>query len=160
VRRIGHEAQNPRCAHCHCDAGLRRRPGRTWAWALGNGSVAAAHNTHGPTTSAVAFDAVGSSAVASHALAIERKTGRVWAWGSNSACQLGPNADGAATMEFSIGIAGLPEIVEIAAGRGHSMAVDASGAVWCWGDNRSGQLGNGGNASSSTPTRASALNQD
>ena len=32
----------------------------------------------------------------------------------------------------------------ISAGNGYTAAVDESGALWMWGSNRSGQLGNGG----------------
>lgn len=35
------------------------------------------------------------------------------------------------------------EAVEVTAGNRHACAVDASGSVWCWGDDREGQLGRG-----------------
>lgn len=36
-----------------------------------------------------------------------------------------------------------PGVTAISAGEIHSCAVKADGSAWCWGDNRSGQLGNG-----------------
>ncbi len=50
-------------------------------------------------------------------------------------------------------VAGLSAIVELAAGRNHFCARDASGAVWCWGDNSQGQLGDGTTTSRDQPVR-------
>ena len=40
-------------------------------------------------------------------------------------------------------VTGLQDIVSIAAGFSHSLAVREDGTVWSWGNNRQGQLGNG-----------------
>jgi alpha-tubulin suppressor-like RCC1 family protein len=47
----------------------------------------------------------------------------------------------------------LPEVVALAAGFGHSLAVDTSGNVWSWGDNGAGQLGNHSHTGSLLPTK-------
>lgn len=47
----------------------------------------------------------------------------------------------------------LEHIVAIAAGEGHSMALDNNGNVYTWGDNQFGQLGNGTNDPCTTPVR-------
>ena len=50
----------------------------------------------------------------------------------------------------------LLDTVSIAAGAGHSLAVRADGTVWAWGQNASGQLGDGTFTSRDTPGVVSA----
>ena len=72
--------------------------------------------------------------------------GTVWAWGSNSVGQLG---DGTAVAQRNfprkvVGIGGvdsLTDIIAIAAGGNHSLAIRSDGSVVSWGLNNSGQLG-------------------
>lgn len=52
---------------------------------------------------------------------------------------------------------GLGRVVAIAAGGSHSLAIDADGAVWGWGANGSGQLGNNTTADSATPVKVAGL---
>lgn len=84
------------------------------------------------------------------------KSGLVWIWGDNSARQLGngtqvssntpgPVCTTADTASPCTGV-GLPAndpVVGISAGQQFSVALTESGRVWSWGDNRSGQLGDG-----------------
>jgi alpha-tubulin suppressor-like RCC1 family protein len=44
-----------------------------------------------------------------------------------------------------------PGIVQIAAGKGHVLALDGDGQVWSWGKGDYGRLGNGGSTSQLTP---------
>jgi alpha-tubulin suppressor-like RCC1 family protein len=80
-----------------------------------------------------------------HSLA-RREDGTLWAWGCNDRGQLG---DGTTkTSHLPVQVRGLPppnrEILQIAAGHQHSLAIVASpGSVWAWGSNRYGQLGDG-----------------
>jgi alpha-tubulin suppressor-like RCC1 family protein len=80
------------------------------------------------------------AAGASFGLAI-KADGTVWAWGSNSFGQLGQGAVDTTRHGTAVQVPGLSNIVQVAAGDGHALALDASGAVWGWGDNQRGQAG-------------------
>ena len=89
--------------------------------------------------------ATGSSNGA-HALAL-RADGIVVAWGANAFGQLGKGTftDGLvpAAVKGPNGVGYLSNIIAIAAGDNHSLALAADGTVWAWGDNTHGQLGIG-----------------
>ncbi|WP_026185021.1 RCC1 domain-containing protein [Salinispora vitiensis] len=85
-----------------------------------------------------------------HSLAVI-STGTALAWGYNAFGQLG---DGTTTHRSApVGVALPPgaDVAAVVAGRGHSAALTSAGTVFAWGDNSAGQLGNGGNSSSSEP---------
>lgn len=50
-------------------------------------------------------------------------------------------------------VPGLSDVVAIAAGRHHSLAVKRDGSVWAWGWNAHGQLGDGSTTDRHSPTR-------
>ncbi|HCC54572.1 MAG TPA: hypothetical protein DEQ20_06560 [Desulfobulbaceae bacterium] len=75
-----------------------------------------------------------------HTLAIDA-AGQVWAWGGNSAGQLGSGSF--RPEDKPVAVSGLKKIVAVAAGRRHSLALSADGRVWAWGAGQFGQTGNG-----------------
>ena len=83
-----------------------------------------------------------------HTLAL-RNDGTVWAWGSNTAGQLGngtvcdPVAGTNCQSDTPMPVVGLVGVKEIAAGFYYSLALKTDGSVWAWGDNSYGQLGDG-----------------
>ena len=91
--------------------------------------------------------------------------GGVWSWGDQSEGQLGNgtiksyasslshvlNKPSAITKNFSGS-----RIIRVAAGEKHSLALDSEGQVWSWGANNRGQLGLGGTARQSKPTKISS----
>ena len=80
-----------------------------------------------------------------HSLGL-RNDGTVWAWGYNAFGQLGNNTTTNSNKAVEVlNTSGTPlsNIVAIAAGENHSLAVDSSGNLWAWGYNNSGQLGDG-----------------
>lgn len=78
--------------------------------------------------------------------------GKMWCWGDNSFSQIYSGGTPAATP---VQAALSADIAEMAPGWGHTCARLNTGTAYdvkCWGDNTYRQLGNGGNASSATPT--------
>ncbi|GII27975.1 hypothetical protein Pmi06nite_14170 [Planotetraspora mira] len=77
--------------------------------------------------------------------------GTVQAWGANTAGQLGNGVAGGINP-LPAPVTGLTDVVAIAAGQNHALALLSNGTVRAWGGNLSGQLGNpGAGAGSPTP---------
>src|SRR5690554_675797 len=68
--------------------------------------------------------------------------GAVYCWGSNEYGQLG---DGSSMDRVTpVQVTGLDSGMQaVSVGRDHSCALSQGGAVWCWGRNSFGQLGDG-----------------
>ncbi len=86
-----------------------------------------------------------------HSLAL-KSDGTVWATGYNEYGQLGNGKGGDGELEsYAVRVkkndnanAFLENIVSIAAGYNHSLALKANGTAWAWGKNEEGQLGHEG----------------
>lgn len=127
---------------------------RAWVW-IAAGMVLAAFSLQVPAQTSIA----GATRIASgaeHSCAITA-LGGVECWGRNSTGQLG---DGSTTeRRLATPVSGLASGVSaIAAGANHSCALNSVGTVKCWGNNNSGQLGNGGGpGNQTTPVEVSGL---
>lgn len=85
------------------------------------------------------------------------QAGTIWCWGRNSDGALGNGGwDDTSTPSALILGVGI-EAIFLATGKLHSCAVASDGAVYCWGDNRGGQLGDGSLAAQSEPVQVSGL---
>jgi alpha-tubulin suppressor-like RCC1 family protein len=93
-----------------------------------------------------------------HSLAV-KADGSVWVWGANASGQLGDNSTSARPVPVRVGVTGnwLGGVVAVAAGSAHSLALVSDGTVAAWGANGSGQLGNGGAATSPLPVAVPGL---
>jgi alpha-tubulin suppressor-like RCC1 family protein len=69
----------------------------------------------------------------------------LYAWGDNAFGELGvdPQIDYSFRPRPVRGLPAGPGILQLAAGRGHSVALAADGSMCAWGDNEGGQLGTG-----------------
>lgn len=96
----------------------------------------------------------GNSLTAStHSLVLNN--GTAWAWETNQHGQLGDG--GTADSSTPLAVSGPNNIIAIASGGSHSLAVTSDGKVWSWGANGSGQLGTGTNADSAVPIEIPGL---
>lgn len=118
----------------------------TWGWnyygQLGNGEagIDGIPNQGGDIWIAqqVTTGAEAIAAGASFTLAI--KSGAVYAWGQNSKGQLGIGTTNLARTPVATSIL-TADVIAIAAGGEHSLALKTDGTVWAWGYNNRGQLG-------------------
>jgi alpha-tubulin suppressor-like RCC1 family protein len=90
-----------------------------------------------------------------------RHDGTVWTWGSNyygelgrSTCDVGYESVAKCVRPATVAIT---DIVAIAAGGLHGLALAADGTVWAWGRNSNGQLGDGSTTDRATPQAISGL---
>ncbi|HJL15833.1 MAG TPA: hypothetical protein RMH99_09265 [Sandaracinaceae bacterium LLY-WYZ-13_1] len=77
--------------------------------------------------------------------------GRVLCWGEDARGQLGRGGGAGGTHAEPAPVEELTDAVAIRAGAEHTCARRASDAVWCWGANRTGQLGDGTHADAPRP---------
>jgi alpha-tubulin suppressor-like RCC1 family protein len=137
--------------------------GRVWSWGYnGSGQLG-----DGPPTGRSApgqLPAFSSSPVemvaagGSHSLAVTQD-GSVWAWGLNDNGQLGNGGttNEPAPVELPASAFDMKAVVAVTAGPAHSLAITEDGRVWAWGDNSSGNLGDGTTTSRTTPVQVAAF---
>jgi RHS repeat-associated protein len=119
--------------------------GSVWSWGYNNyGQLGTGNSGINYRVPAEVTGLGGVVAVAAgqyHSIAL-RNDGSVWAWGYNAAGQLGNYST--ANSQMPVQVQGLPtNIVSIAAGGYHSLALDSGGNIWGWGYNSDGELGVG-----------------
>lgn len=131
--------------------------GRNVDGGLGDGTT---EQRTAPVTVALPAPAIAVAAAwDGHALAL-LADGRVYAWGFNEYGQCGLGTDTPAEPLPRQVIAPLPaNVVAIGVGANHSLALDAAGNVWAWGNNTAGQLNDGTTASQrEAPVRVRNVN--
>jgi alpha-tubulin suppressor-like RCC1 family protein len=130
---------------------------------LGNNSTT---NSHVP----VQVEGVGGSGLLSgiasiaagelHTCAVST-TGAVYCWGYNYSGQLANNSYTDSHVPVQVeGVGGtglLSGIASIAAGGAHTCALSTTGAVYCWGYNFYGQLGNNSTTGSNVPVQVEGV---
>jgi len=141
--------------------------GTVWAWGdnnktkLGIGSeelkIHTPQQVKDPDGNSYLSGIVAISAGFDHSLAL-KDDGTVWAWGDNSWGQLGQGTSSGfepypIQVKDSSGAGYLSEVVAIAAGPFHNLALKSDGTVWAWGENGYGQLGDGTTSEKDLPVQ-------
>jgi alpha-tubulin suppressor-like RCC1 family protein len=84
--------------------------------------------------------------------------GEVHCWGGNAHGELGLGVASAAPVAKPSKVVGLPDpMMMVAAGRFHTCGVSTKGAVWCWGQNENGALGDDSSIDSPVPVQPLGL---
>jgi alpha-tubulin suppressor-like RCC1 family protein len=126
---------------------------------LGNGISGSATDSTRPVGVGGGLNATNIQALAGgnhHSLAL-KSDGTVWAWGWNNVGQLGNGTfttTGCQCVSTPAQVGGLSNVIAIAAGGDHGLALKNDGTVWAWGFNGGGELGNGNpGPNSNTPVQ-------
>lgn len=128
-----------------------KNDGTVWAWGWNfSGQLGNSTNFGIDTANSVAVQVAGLSGVKAvaagraHSMALT-SSGTVYAWGGGAAGQLGLGSGvDQTTTPQQVTATSFTGVSAISAGEFFSVAIDGSGNVWTWGENGSGQLGNGG----------------
>jgi alpha-tubulin suppressor-like RCC1 family protein len=141
-----------------------RSDGTLWAWGAdsygsaisGQLGIGNAPDQWYPVQVSSSTSVIGIAAGTYHSLAVTTD-GRVWAWGRNTYGQLGisgtvNNPNFVNTPQLVIGGT---NVVAVAAGAYHSVALTSGSAVLAWGDNDGGQLGINSQNNQPTPVQVS-----
>ena len=129
-----------------------RTDGTVWAWGynvygqVGDGST---NERHSPVQATVLTGIRAVAAGEYHSLALAADQ-TVWAWGSNLYGQAGDGTSGN-LRTTAVQVGGLGQVVAIAAGGSHSLALRYNGQLYAWGRNNYGQLGDGGTTDRTSP---------
>ena len=125
-----------------------KRDGTVWGWGANDqGQLGTGTTDQGPVMTPVQVsgltDVVAIVAGNIHSLAL-KKDGTVWAWGFNFYGELGNNTPEAYYLStIPVQVLGLTTVKTIVSGGHHSFAILNNGAVWAWGQNNYGQIGDG-----------------
>lgn len=129
-----------------------RTDGTLWAWGdnsfgqLGDGSLIT-RNVPGKIGTGSNWTAV--SAGFYHTVAL-KSDGTLWAWGDNTKGQLGDDS-GEFMLPAPVRLGTDSDWAAVAAGDFHTLALKTDGSLWAWGENTSGQVGDGSIAPKNQP---------
>ena len=143
-----------------------RSNGTVMAWGsnrLGQLGIGTRQSTRIPRQVKALTGVVAIAGGSEHNLAL-LANGTVKAWGSNEAGQLGVGSrtgpepcQPTACAPTPVTVEGLSNVVAIAAGESHSLALLRNGTVMSWGQNDSGQLGDGSTEAAATPVQVEGV---
>jgi len=127
--------------------------GTVYAWGYGGHGQLGIHSNndhtipyqvHGPDNVGYLIDIIKVAAGVNFSLAL-KNDGTVWAWGEGGSGQLGIHSNNDHTIPYQVhgvdNVGYLTDVVDIAGGQHHTLAVKSDGTVYAWGANGDGQLG-------------------
>ncbi len=133
-----------------------KRDGTVWTWGYDvSGQLGDGTNVTRSIPAPVLSNMLAVAASTYNTLAL-KNDGTVWGCGYNGNGQLGATGYGS-NLSTPIQIAGMSNVTAIAMGGSHALALKNDGTVWAWGNNGSGQLGDGTISSKLTPVRVAGL---
>lgn len=138
-----------------------RASGGVWCWGnnrsgeLGNG-VSNGNYERRPVTSSVSSGAVALVAGVSYTCSLH-SSGATYCWGRNDHGKLGIGAFGGA-KNTPTAVASASSWSSVSSGGSHSCGITDSGALYCWGSNLRGGLGDGGISNQPAPVRVGIEN--
>jgi len=135
-----------------------KKDGSLWAWGWnGNGQLGDGTTTDRFIPTRIGNDINWSSVSAGNMHTVALKTnGSLWTWGINQYGQLGDstNTDRHNPVQIGGSIFGLVvNWATVSAGFTYTVAIRKDGSLWAWGQNASGQLGDGTTRPKSFPSR-------
>jgi len=129
-----------------------RDDGSLWAWGMNIwGELGDGTRDRRLMPVRILCDVIAVSAGGSFSFAI-RSDGSLWAWGSNQHGQLGNGISGFGEYALTP-MKVMDGVTAVSAGFIHSLAIKNDRSLWAWGNNESGQLGDGSMTNSSTPVK-------
>jgi alpha-tubulin suppressor-like RCC1 family protein len=125
--------------------------GRVWCWGNnGQGQLGVGQTSAQLTISLAALEVTGdwsgtvTDLAAGQDFTCAVAGGELWCWGNNSQGQLGLGETGVSLVTAPVRAAGgLSGVEKVVVGMQFACALTEGGAVWCWGNNQYGQVGNG-----------------
>jgi alpha-tubulin suppressor-like RCC1 family protein len=130
-----------------------KNDGTVWAWGLNNyGQLGDGTTTNklSPVQVSGLTGIIDIQAGWYHSLAL-KNDGTVWAWGWNDYGQLGDGTTTTITTPVQVLGGSMGSVNAIEAGWFHSLAITSAGAIWAWGGNDDGQLGDGTTTTRTSP---------
>ncbi len=132
-----------------------KEDGTVWSWGdntegqLGNGTSTRSNT---PVQVSNLNSVIAIAAGGYHCLAL-KDDGTTWAWGWNSRGQFGDGTTNDSNVPVLSSPLSFINVIAIAAGAEHTLVLRSNGQVLACGRNGDGQLGNGTNINSSSPTQ-------
>jgi alpha-tubulin suppressor-like RCC1 family protein len=109
----------------------------------------------GYTVLALILSSVAAGSAQARVTAIPIVSHVVASWGDNSLGELGDGTTVGRSLSRDIAAGG--DVVQVAAGGTHGLALRSDGSVWAWGYNEHGELGDGTNTQRFTPVQVRGL---